>query len=187
MIPRGIGSVTQCAFRQFRPIQDGSNARSMHLFSTNPFHQLPKSAEFPMLPYDPDNVFAKIIAGEIPSHRVHEDDHTIAFMDVMPQSEGHTLVVPKQGSRNLLDADPDVLSHVIRTTQAVAKAVRVAMRADGIQIVQYNEPAGGQTVFHLHFHVIPRYDGAPLKPHTGQMADSDQLAEHAARIRAAIA
>jgi len=136
--------------------------------------------------YDPDNIFGKILKGEIPSHKVFEDDDTLAFMDVMPQSRGHTLVIPKSGSRNLLDADPQVLANLIQKTQRVARAVMSAMQADGLRIVQFNEAPAGQTVFHLHFHIIPIYDGVPLKPHTGEMADGAELAALAEKIRAAL-
>lgn len=136
-----------------------------------------------MAEYDPDNIFAKIIEGTIPSHKVFEDDDTLAFMDVMPQSRGHTLVIPKTGSRNLLDADPIVLANLVQKTQRIARAVMKAMRADGIRIAQFNEPAAGQTVFHLHFHVLPMYDGVPLKPHTGEMADGAELEALAELIR----
>ncbi|GGA51956.1 hydrolase [Pelagibacterium lentulum] len=136
--------------------------------------------------YQPDNIFAKILKGEIPSHKVYEDDTTLAFMDVMPQSKGHTLVIPKTGSRNLFDADPDVLSDLIVKTQKVARAVMIATEADGVRIAQFNESAAGQTVFHLHFHVIPMYEGVPLKPHSGDMADNSELAVLAEMIRAAM-
>lgn len=139
-----------------------------------------------MTAYDPDNIFGKILKGEIPSHKVFEDDDTLAFMDVMPQSRGHTLVVPKTGSRNLLDADPLVLANLIQKTQRVAQAVVAAMEADGLRIAQFNEAPAGQTVFHLHFHIIPMYEGVPLKPHTGEMADQDELAAQAEKIRAAL-
>ena len=107
--------------------------------------------------YDDNNIFAKILRGEIPSFKVYEDDDTLAFMDVMPQSPGHTLVIPKAGSRNLLDADPAVLSKTIPVVQKIAVAAKKAFAADGIQLVQFNEPASGQTVYHLHFHIIPRF------------------------------
>jgi len=138
-----------------------------------------------MTAYDPDNIFGKILKGEIPSHKVYEDDDTLAFMDVMPQSRGHTLVIPKTGSRNLFDAEPQVLANLIQKTQRVARAVRSAMDADGLRVAQFNEAPAGQTVFHLHFHVIPMYDGVPLRPHTGEMADQDELAAQAEKIRAA--
>ena len=106
--------------------------------------------------YDPSNIFAKILRGEIPCHKVYEDGDTIVFMDVMPQSPGHALVVPKSASRNVLDADPAVLAKLLPLVQKVAKASKAAFNADGISILQFNEPAGGQTVFHLHIHVSPR-------------------------------
>lgn len=137
-----------------------------------------------MAEYDPDNIFGKIIKGDIPSHKVFEDDDTLAFMDVMPQSRGHTLVVPKTGSRNFLDAEPQVLANLIQKTQRVARAVLKAMQADGLRIAQFNEAPAGQTVFHLHFHIIPVYDGVPLKPHTGEMADTGELTALAEAIRA---
>lgn len=134
--------------------------------------------------YDPDNIFSKIIAGTIPSHKVYEDEDTLAFMDVMPQAPGHLLVIPKSGSRNLLDADPVTLSKLMPVVQKLAVAAKDAFDADGLFIAQFNEPAAGQTVFHLHFHVIPRHEGQPLKPHSGKMEDQAILADHAARIRA---
>lgn len=134
--------------------------------------------------YDPDNIFSKIIAGTIPSHKVYEDQDTLAFMDVMPQAPGHLLVIPKSGSRNLLDADPATLSKLMPVVQKLAVAAKDAFDADGVFIAQFNEPAAGQTVFHLHFHVIPRHEGQPLKPHSGKMEDQAILADHAARIRA---
>jgi histidine triad (HIT) family protein len=136
--------------------------------------------------YDTNNIFAKILRGEIPCHKVHEDEHTLAFMDVMPQADGHTLVIPKSPSRNLLDADPAALGQLMASVQKVANAVRKAFGAEGILIQQFNEPAAGQTVFHLHFHILPRNAGQPLRAHTGKMADHAVLAEHAASIRAAL-
>ena len=136
--------------------------------------------------YDPDNIFAKILRGEIPCHRVYEDAHTLAFMDVMPQGEGHTLVIPKAPARGLLDAEPDSLAALMASVQRVAGAVKAAFQADGLTVFQFNEQAGGQTVFHLHVHVIPRREGVPLKRHEGGMADNTVLAEHAARIRTAL-
>jgi histidine triad (HIT) family protein len=133
--------------------------------------------------YDPDNIFAKIVRGEIPCHKIYEDDHTLAFMDVMPQVDGHCLVVPKAASRGLLDADAAVLGHVMATVQKVAAAAVKATGADGFQIRQYNEAAGGQTVFHLHFHILPMKDGVGLKPHSGKMADYGELAAMAYQIK----
>lgn len=137
--------------------------------------------------YDDGNIFAKILRGEIPSVRVYEDEHSIAFMDVMPQAPGHVLVIPRSGSRNLLDADPAVLARTIPVLQKVAKAVKEAFEADGIFIAQFNEAAAGQTVFHLHFHIIPRHEGLGMKPHSGKMEDGAVLAAHAEKIRAVLA
>ena len=136
--------------------------------------------------YDPNNIFAKILRGEIPAHKIYEDEHTLAFMDVMPQVDGHCLVIPKMPSRGLLDADPVVLARVMPVVQKVAKAAVGVTGADGFQIRQYNEPAGGQTVFHLHFHILPMKEGVPLRPHTGKMADQAVLAEQAKKITAAL-
>ncbi len=136
--------------------------------------------------YDTNNIFAKILRGEIACHKVHEDEHTLAFMDVMPQADGHTLVIPKAPSRNLLDADPAALGSLMASVQKVANAVRTAFGAEGILIQQFNEPAAGQTVFHLHFHILPRSAGTALRPHSGKMADHALLAQHAAMIRAAL-
>jgi histidine triad (HIT) family protein len=137
------------------------------------------------MPYDPDNIFAKIVRGEIPCHKIYEDEYTLAFMDVMPQVDGHCLVVPKLGSRNLLDADPTVLAHVVSAVQKVSSAAKKAFNADGVQIRQYNEEAAGQSVFHLHFHILPMHVGVALKPHTGTMADHAVLAKQAEQIKSA--
>lgn len=137
--------------------------------------------------YEADNIFAKILRGEIPCHKVYEDDTAIVFMDVMPQSPGHCLVVPKAPSRNLLDADPAVLSALMPLVQKTARAAREAFAADGISILQYNEGAGGQTVFHLHIHVVPRYEGRPLARHSEGMEKPEVLAEQAAKLKAALA
>ncbi|RCW24809.1 histidine triad (HIT) family protein [Ciceribacter lividus] len=136
--------------------------------------------------YDPNNIFAKILRNEIPSVRLYEDEHTLAFMDVMPQSPGHLLVIPKEGSRNLLDADPAVLARTMPVVQKLAVAAKEALDADGVLVTQFNEPTAGQTVFHLHFHVIPRYEGVPLRPHSGQMEDIEVLKAHADKIKAAL-
>ena len=136
--------------------------------------------------YENDNIFAKILRGEIPSQRVYEDADTLAFMDVMPQSRGHVLVVPKAPSRNLLDADPAVLARAIAVVQKLAIASKKAFDADGVTIMQFNETPAGQSVFHLHFHIIPRFEGVPLKPHTGEMEKPEILARNAERIRAAL-
>ncbi len=137
------------------------------------------------MPYDSQNIFAKILRGEIPAHKIYEDDHTLAFMDVMPQVDGHCLVIPKTASRNLLDANPTVLAALMATTQKVAQAAMTSFKADGVQVRQYNEQAAGQTVFHLHFHVMPMYEGQALKPHSAEMADHAELAKHAELIRSA--
>ncbi|MFL6551111.1 MAG: HIT family protein [Povalibacter sp.] len=136
--------------------------------------------------YDPNNIFAKILRGEIPSAKVYEDEHTLAFMDVMPQSEGHTLVIPKTQARNFFDIEPSALANLIVATQRVAKAVQEAFKPDGMRIIQFNEAAAGQTVFHIHFHIVPCYEGQSLKSHSRDMADKTLLAEHAERVRKAI-
>jgi histidine triad (HIT) family protein len=136
--------------------------------------------------YDDSNIFARILRGELPAHMVHEDDQTIVFMDVMPQGNGHTLVVPKAPSRNLLDADPAVLGALMAVTQKIAVAVKQAFNADGVTIMQFNEPASGQSVFHLHVHVIPRFDGVPLRPHSGEMEKPEVLAANAEKIKQAL-
>lgn len=136
--------------------------------------------------YDTNNIFAKILRGEIPCHKVYEDDAVLAFMDVMPQAEGHLLVIPKTASRNLLDADTEVLSAMMPVVQKLAKAAKQAFNADGISIAQFNEPAAGQTVYHLHFHIIPRREGAGLRPHSGAMEDHGVLAANAAKLKAVL-
>ena len=136
--------------------------------------------------YDTNNIFAKILRGEIPSTKVFEDEATLAFMDVMPQSDGHVLVISKAPSTGLDDADPEVVARLMRTVQTLAPKVRDAMGADGFRIAQFNGAAAGQTVFHLHFHIIPMWSGVPLRPHTGKMADPAVLKAHAEKIRAAV-
>jgi len=133
--------------------------------------------------YDDSNVFARILRGELPAERVWEDEHTIAIMDAMPQGEGHVLVLPKAASRNLLDIGTKDLGRLMGTVQMLARAVVKAFEADGVTIMQFNESSGGQTVFHTHVHVIPRFDGKPLRPHSGGMADPDTLKIAADRIR----
>jgi len=132
--------------------------------------------------YDPNNVFAKIIRGEIPSIKVFENDNVLAIMDVMPQADGHVLIIPKAPCRNLLDADPVVLATLLPVVQTMAIAVKDAFDADGVSIFQYNEAAGGQSVFHLHFHVVPRHEGKPTRPHTGKMEDGAVLKANAEKI-----
>ena len=140
----------------------------------------------PLPAYDDGNIFARILRGEIPSHRVYEDDDTVAFMDVMPQSPGHLLVVPKAPSRNLLDADPAVLAKLMPVVQKIARAARTAFAADGVSIAQFNEAPAGQSVFHLHFHVIPVYDGVDIGRHGQGRADDAELAAQAKAIAAAL-
>ena len=137
--------------------------------------------------YDNDNIFAKILRGDMPAVSVYEDDTTLAFMDVMPQAPGHTLVIPKAAAENLYDLPEAAGAAVLRTVQKLAPAVRDAMGADGIMINQFNGPAAGQTVFHFHMHIVPRYDGVPLRRHTGDMENMELLEEQAAKIRAALA
>jgi len=136
--------------------------------------------------YDDQNVFAKILRGELPFHKVYENDKTLVIMDIMPRGDGHILVIPKAPSRNIFDIAPDDLNAVMATVQKMARTVIKAFGADGTTIQQFSEPAGGQVVFHTHVHVIPRFEGVSLKPHTGEMADNDVLAGHAAKIRAAL-
>ena len=139
-----------------------------------------------MRAYDPNNIFAKILRGEIPSIRVYEDKDTVAIMDIMPQADGHVLVIPRAPCRNLLDADPAIFKPLYETVQVVARAVQQAFGADGVLIKQYNEEAAGQTVFHLHVHVVPRKTGTDLRPHGGRMADQALLAKHAEMIKRAL-
>jgi histidine triad (HIT) family protein len=136
--------------------------------------------------YDPTNIFARILRGELPATKVFEDERVLVIMDAMPQGPGHTLVIPKGTSRNLLDIEADDLKHAILAVQRVARAVKQAFEAPGVFVMQFNEPAAGQTVFHTHFHVIPRFEGVALKPHSGGMADPKLLAGHAAKIKAAL-
>lgn len=136
--------------------------------------------------YDPNNIFAKIVRGEAPCFKVYEDAHTLAFMDIMPQAEGHTLVIPKEGAESIFDLSPDGAAALIKTTKKVAAAVKDVLRADGIMIAQLNGAAAGQTVFHIHFHIIPRTGGADFKIHARDKADFEKLKTLAAKITAAI-
>ena len=136
--------------------------------------------------YDPNNIFAKILRGELPSHKVYEDDRALAFLDIMPRAAGHTLVLPKAPARNILDVAPDDLAHVMRVAQKIAKTALAVFSADGVTVQQFNEPAGGQVVFHLHVHVIPRRDGVALKPPATFKEDPAVLAEQAAKLAAAL-
>ncbi len=135
--------------------------------------------------YDPQNIFAKILRGDIPAHKVFEDDVAVAIMDIMPRAEGHVLVIPKQPARGLIDIDPENLAQLIKRVQHVAKAVKAAFDADGLTLQQFNESAGGQVIFHLHFHILPRWDGVALRP-PGSMVDNEKLKEQAEKIRAAL-
>ena len=137
--------------------------------------------------YDPDNIFAKILRGDLPSQKVYEDEATVAIMDIMPRGDGHVLVLPKAPCRNVLDAPTEALEAVARSTQVLARAVKQAFGAEGVTVQQFNETAGGQVVFHLHVHIIPRFEGVSLKPHTGQMEKPEVLAANAEKIRAALA
>lgn len=136
--------------------------------------------------YDPNNIFAKILRGELPAHKLYEDEATFAFMDIMPRGTGHCLVIPKAPSRNILDVDAAALAAVTATVRKLAIAAKKAFYADGVSVHQFNESAGGQVVFHLHFHVIPRFEGVELKPHSSKMEEQDVLAANAEKIRAAL-
>ena len=140
-----------------------------------------------MADYDSSNVFAKILRGEMPCHRVYEDENTIAIMDIMPRADGHALVIPKAPSRNIFDMSADDIAATYLTVQKVARAAMKAFGAAGITIQQFNEPAGGQIVFHSHVHVLPRHEGVALRPHTGEMADNTVLAEHAEKLKSTLA
>ena len=139
-------------------------------------------------PYDPENIFTKIIAGDMPCVKLYEDEDTFAFMDVFPQSDGHCLVVHKRApATNMLTIDGDALAAVMRSVQKITKAVVAGLSPDGVRVVQFNGAAAGQTVFHLHFHVIPAYEGVPLGPHAGGgPADAETLEPVAGKIRAAL-
>lgn len=135
--------------------------------------------------YDDQNIFAKILRGEIPNTTVFQDDDTLCFMDIMPRADGHCLVIPKTPCRNLLDARPEQLAACMKTANRVANAAMAGLGADGITVQQFNEDAGGQEVYHLHFHILPRHAGVALRA-PGQMGDMDQIAAIAAKIRAAL-
>lgn len=139
-----------------------------------------------MASYDPNNIFAKILRGELPAYKVFEDDKVLAFLDIMPRAPGHTLILPKNPARTIIDITPDDLTHVMNATQRIARAALKVFAADGITIQQFNEPAGGQVVFHLHVHMIPRKDGVPLKPPLSFKEEPTVLAEHATRLAAAL-
>jgi histidine triad (HIT) family protein len=135
--------------------------------------------------YDPKNIFAKILSGDIPSVKVYEDDRTLSFMDVFPQSKGHTLVIPKAASRNILDAEPEAVAKVAAYLPRLARAVKAATGADGVRLMQFNEAPAGQSVFHLHFHLIPVYEGVAMRGHGGgEKADDGELRALAAAMAA---
>ena len=133
--------------------------------------------------YDPNNIFGKILRGELSAHKVYEDDVALALMDIMPRAEGHVLVIPKESARGLFDVAPATLAELMKRVQHVAKALQMAFDADGLTLHQFNESAGGQVIYHLHFHLLPRWDGVALRP-PGTMADDARLAEQAEKIRA---
>src|SRR3954470_5761524 len=135
------------------------------------------------MPYDPNNIFAKILRGEIPCVKVYEDARSLAFMDVMPEGDGHVLVIPKEQAENILDLSADGMAAMMATTQKVAKAVDKALKPDGILLKQYNRAAAGQSVFHVHFHIVPRHEGVPLAPHGKVMVQAAVFEPIAAKIR----
>jgi histidine triad (HIT) family protein len=136
--------------------------------------------------YDPNNIFAKILRGELPAHKVFEDDKVFAFLDIMPRAAGHTLVIPKAPVRTLFDISPDDLAYLAKATQKIARAAVTVFASDGLTIQQFNEPAGGQIVFHLHVHVIPRKNGVALKLPASFKEDPAVLSDHALRLAAAL-
>jgi histidine triad (HIT) family protein len=136
--------------------------------------------------YDANNPFAKILRGEFPCYKIYEDDHVLAFLDIMPRCAGHTLVIPKAPARNILDITSEDFAHVARAARRVARAAMTAFDADGITLQQFNEPAGGQVVFHLHMHVMPRHDGIALLPPASRKEETNVLEENAAKLMAAL-
>lgn len=138
-----------------------------------------------MSAYDPENIFAKILRGEIPCFKVYEDDDTLCFMDIFPRTNGHCLVIPKTPCRNILDATPEQLAACMKTVNLVANAAKKAFDADGITLFQFSEAAGGQEVFHLHFHIHPRHEGVPMGP-AGVAGDMEVIKSHAEKISAAL-
>ena len=139
-----------------------------------------------MSAYDSNNIFAKILRGELPCYKVYENDHVLAFLDIMPRCPGHTLVIPKAPARNILDISADDFAHVARVAHKIARAAMTAFKADGITLQQFNEPAGGQVVFHLHMHVMPRHNGTALLPPASRKEDGKVLEENAAKLVAAL-
>ena len=139
-----------------------------------------------MTAYDSNNIFAKILRGELPCYKVYEDDHVLAFLDIMPRSPGHTLVIPKAPARNILDITEEDYLHVARATRKITRAAMTTFKADGVTVQQHNEPASGQVVFHLHVHIMPRHDGVALLAPASRKEDPKVLEEHAARLSAAL-
>ncbi|MGX4804242.1 HIT family protein [Bradyrhizobium guangdongense] len=139
-----------------------------------------------MTAYDTNNIFAKILRGELPCHKIYEDEHVFAFLDIMPRVPGHTLVIPKAPARNILDVAPDDYAHVARAAKMIAIAAMKAFNADGITVQQFNESAGGQVVFHLHMHVMPRHDGVAMLPPASRKEDAKVLEETATKLIAAL-
>jgi histidine triad (HIT) family protein len=140
-----------------------------------------------MTAYDPDNIFAKILKGEIPCHKIYEDEDTLAFLDIMPRTEGHALIVTKETATDLFDISPAALAKLVAVVQALASKIEEAVEADGVLIQQFNGAAAGQTVFHLHFHIVPIKEGVPVKRHAGEMANQSELAATAEKIRKKLA
>jgi histidine triad (HIT) family protein len=139
-----------------------------------------------MTAYDSNNIFAKILRGEFPCYKVYEDDHVLAFLDIMPRTPGHTLVIPKAPARNILDISPEDFAHVARGSRIIARAAMQAFKADGITVQQFSEAAGGQVVFHLHMHVMPRHDGIALLPPASRKENVKVLEDNATRLIAAL-
>jgi histidine triad (HIT) family protein len=139
-----------------------------------------------MTAYDSNNIFAKILRGEFPCYKVYENDHVLAFLDIMPRTPGHTLVIPKAPARNILDITPEDFAHVARGSRIIARAAMKAFKADGITVQQFSEAAGGQVVFHLHMHVMPRHDGMPLLPPASRKEDAKVLEDNATKLIAAL-
>ena len=139
-----------------------------------------------MTAYDSNNIFAKILRGEFPCYKVFEDDHVLAFLDIMPRTRGHTLVIPKAPARNILDIEPEDFAHVARASRKIARAAMQAFNADGITVQQFSEAAGGQVVFHLHMHVMPRHNGIALLPPASRKEDAKVLEDNATKLIAAL-
>ena len=138
------------------------------------------------MPYDLNNIFARILRGELPSVKVYEDDLTLALMDIMPSVDGHTLVITKEPAEGILDLSPEGAAALIRTTQKIAKAMKKGLGPSGVMLVQLNGAAAGQSIPHIHFHVLPREEGLDLRLHGRAMAKPEVLEAIAAKIRAAL-